>query len=212
MPSRARLISSGFTLVAVLLLVAILAIATAATVSAGVTLQRRAAEDELLFVGLQYRHAFRSYYQSAISTPRYPLKLEDLLKDPRFPGIRRHLRKLYPDPVTGKAEWGLVQAPGGGIMGVYSLAQGTPIKIGLFDSEFADFEGKISYADWQFSYVAPGMVGPDGKPITTPQAAAAAATAVPSATTTTSPAIPVDAVPPGSSSTTPVPNRNPFSK
>lgn len=120
----------AFTLLAVLFLVAILGIAAAATVSAGVTMQRRSAEDDLLFVGLQYKRAFRSYYQAAISTPRYPLKLEDLLKDPRFPGIRRHLRTLYADPVTGGTDWGLILAPGGGIMGVYSLATNTRSKSG----------------------------------------------------------------------------------
>ncbi|HEY4374422.1 MAG TPA: hypothetical protein VGN52_21050 [Burkholderiales bacterium] len=86
----------------------------------------------------------------------------------RLPGIRRHLRRLYADPLTGKPGWGTIPAPGGGIMGVYSLAKGTPIKIALFDPELADFEGKTSYADWQFSYVAPGLIGPDGKPLANP--------------------------------------------
>jgi type II secretory pathway pseudopilin PulG len=156
----------GFTLLGVIFIAAIVAIAAAATISAGQVMQRHAAEQDLLFVGLQYKQAFRSYYEAAVSAPRYPLKLEDLLKDPRFPGIRRHLRRLYADPLSGKPEWGTIPAPGGGIMGVYSLAKGTPIKIALFDPEVADFEGKTSYADWQFAYVAPGMLGPDGKPLT----------------------------------------------
>jgi len=182
---RKRPVSQGFTLIAVLLLVAVLAIAAAATVSAGVTLQRRAAEDDLLFIGLEYKRAFRSYYESAVSTPRYPLTLADLLKDPRFPGVRRHLRKPYIDPITGKAEWGLIQAPGGGIMGVYSLATGTPIKIDLFDPEFADFAGKTSYGDWQFSYVAPGLIGPNGQPLGASQAGNGAANPAPVGTPST---------------------------
>lgn len=154
-----RRIDRGFALLAVLLLVAILGIAAAAAVSAGMAIQRRANEEELLFVGTEFRNAFKSYYESAISVPRYPQKLEDLLRDPRFPGVRRHLRKLYSDPITGRADWATIPAPGGGILGVYSIAPGTPIKVALFEPEFAAFENKTSYADWQFAYVAP-----DGAP------------------------------------------------
>jgi type II secretory pathway pseudopilin PulG len=148
---------TGFTLLGVVLLVAILAMGAAATLSAGIALQQRAAEQDLLFVGGEYQRAIRSYYETAVSTPRYPLKLEDLLRDPRFPGIRRHLRRLYADPVSGKSDWGLIQAPGGGIMGVFSLATGTPIKVDLFDAQFTGFEGKTSYAQWRFAYAPPGF-------------------------------------------------------
>ena len=164
----------GFTLLGVLLLVAVLAIVAAATLSAGIALQRRAAEQDLLFVGGEFQRAFRSYYETAVSTPRYPLKLEDLLRDPRFPGVRRHLRRLYADPITGKADWGLIPAPGGGIMGVYSLATGAPIKVDLFDAEFTGFEGKSSYAEWKFAYTPPGLSIPSGPPPATGVVAAPA--------------------------------------
>jgi len=164
----------GFTLVGVLILVAILAVTAAAAVTAGVSLQRRGAEEELLFVGQQYRNAFKSYYESAVSAQRYPNKLEDLLKDPRFPGVRRHLRKIFVDPMTGKATWATVAAPGGGIMGVYSLSTEVPIKQALFPPEFGTFEGKQSYADWVFAYAVPtaapaaaqpaGVAGAPGTP------------------------------------------------
>lgn len=142
-----------------LLLAALLAIAATATLSAGVTLQRRAAEEDLLFIGMEFRNAFKSYYEAAVSTPRYPPKLEDLLRDPRFPGVRRHLRKIHVDPLTGTADWGVIAAPGGGIMGVYSKAAGAPIKVALFPAEFSGFEGKGSYTEWQFAYVAPELGG-----------------------------------------------------
>ena len=44
----------------------------------------------------------------------------------------RHLRRLYRDPITGQDEWGLVEAPGGGVMGVYSRSEDEPIKSGNF--------------------------------------------------------------------------------
>jgi type II secretory pathway pseudopilin PulG len=185
-PTAKQRTRAGFTLVGVLILVAILAVIATATVSAGATLERRAAEEELLFVGRQYRNAFKSYYESAISTQRFPSKLEDLLKDPRFPGVRRHLRKLYLDPMTGKAQWGTVAAPGGGIMGVYSLSTEVPIKQALFPTEFTAFEGKQTYADWVFAYVAPAAqaapaAGTPGAPVTPAGPAGPAAPANPGA-------------------------------
>lgn len=154
----------GFTLIGVLILVAVLGIAAAATVKAGAVLQRRAAEEDLLAVGLEYRRAFKSYYESAQSAQRYPNTLAELLRDPRFPEVRRHLRKIYADPLTGKAEWGLIPAPGGGIMGVYSLSAETPIKVALFPVEIADFEGKQKYSEWTFAYVAADAPPAAGQP------------------------------------------------
>jgi hypothetical protein len=67
------------------------------------------------------------YFQRSPGTAkRYPARLGDLLEDRRFLSRQRYLRRIYVDPMTGKAEWGLVQAPQGGVMGVYSLAEGKP--------------------------------------------------------------------------------------
>jgi len=77
--------------------------------------------------------------------------LEDLLKDPRYPNIRRHLRKIYVDPITGKAEWGVLKSPDdSGIIGVHSLSTAVPIKIGNFEMEFQYLSGKIAYSNWIF--------------------------------------------------------------
>ncbi len=133
-------------------MVAIIGIATTATLQAGSALQRRAAEEELLAIGFEFQQALTSY---ANATPpgkkRAPESLQDLLKDPRYPNIRRHLRKVYPDPMTGNEQWGIVPAAdGGGVAGVYSLSEKAPIKIGNFDPAFAGFEGKSSYREWKF--------------------------------------------------------------
>ena len=144
--------AAGFTYVGVLILIAIIGIASAATLKVGSTLQRRAAEQELLFVGMEFRNAFLSY---ANATPpgqiRAPRSLQELLKDPRSTNPRRHLRKLYADPMTGKETWGLVYGSDGvGIIGIYSLSEEKPIKISNFDIVFKDFEGRTSYKDWKF--------------------------------------------------------------
>lgn len=113
---------TGFTYLGLMILVAILALAASGTLTLGSIVQRRDAEQRLLEVGGSYRQAIASYLNSSpAGDRRYPAALTDLLRDPRDPGVRRHLRQLYPDPITGSREWGLVAAPGGGIMGVQSV-------------------------------------------------------------------------------------------
>lgn len=146
----------GFTFIAVLIAVAVAGIGLAVLGQTWQIASVRAREAELLFVGEQYRRAIRSYYLQPPVVGNYPRRLQDLLRDPRTPGIVRHLRQLHPDPITGSAEWGLVRAPDGGILGVYSLAQGTPLKTANFRVRDADFEGRTSYADWKFVARAAG--------------------------------------------------------
>lgn len=136
-----------------LILVAIIGITSTAAISVGAVTQRRDAEEELLFVGLQFKIAFRSFYESTpAGQRRHPAALADLLKDPRYPNVRRHLRRIYIDPLTGKADWVLVESPEGGIMGVRSRFEGRPIKIANFSDEFRAFENQESYAQWVFFY------------------------------------------------------------
>ncbi len=150
---------TGFTYLGLLILVAILALATSATLTLGSIAQRREAEQRLLEVGDAYRQAISSYLNSSpAGDRRYPASLADLLKDPRYPGVRRHLRQLYADPITGKNQWGLVLAPGGGIMGIHSLSDAQPIKIAEFDAVNQSFEEKERYSEWVF-VVRPSATG-----------------------------------------------------
>lgn len=117
---------------------------------------QREKERELLFVGHEFRDAIGSYYRHSPGiTHAYPKSLDDLLEDKRFPVPQRHLRRIYADPMTGKAKWGLVEAPGGGIMGVRSLSEEAPIKTGNFAPADAAFEKAAKYADWQFVFTPP---------------------------------------------------------
>lgn len=141
----------GFTYVGVLVLVALLGIALAASGQVWHTLQKREKERELLFIGQQFRHALNRY---ARHTPgqarRAPLRLEELLQDPRAPGTQRYLRRIYPDPMTGRQEWGLITGPGGEIYGVHSLSREEPLKKTNFDLADRQFEGAVKYSDWVF--------------------------------------------------------------
>ncbi|MGE0875505.1 MAG: type II secretion system protein [Burkholderiales bacterium] len=113
-------------------------------------------ERELLWVGEQFRQAIALYYYRTPGTvKRYPESLVDLLEDKRHLSVQRYLRRIYLDPVSGKAEWGLVRAPGGGIMGVHSLSDAPPLKRGGFAPAQASLEGAARYAEWRFVYEPP---------------------------------------------------------
>ena len=144
--------NQGFTLVGALILIAFMGAGIAAFGQFASHAAQREKEAELLFRGNQYRQAIESYYKKE---QRYPKALAELLEDKRFPMPVRHLRKLYADPVTGSKEWGLVEAPGGGIMGVHSKSEAQPIKTGNFVLADKAFEDAQRYADWQFFYKPP---------------------------------------------------------
>jgi len=52
--------------------------------------------------------------------------------------------------MTGRADWGTVVAPQGGILGVYSRSTETPIRVSGFSGRFAHFDGAKTYAEWVF--------------------------------------------------------------
>ena len=166
--------SGGFSYIGLLIAIVFFGFGSVGAARLLASTERAEREQELLFIGEQFRSAIRSYVQVTGNAGKYPLTLAELLQDSRFPTPRRHLRRLYTDPITGKAEWGLVLAPEGGIMGVYSLSTREPQKISNFPAEVGSFlpqpeprpsnasiwaistplpPAKIkSYQDWKFIY------------------------------------------------------------
>jgi type II secretory pathway pseudopilin PulG len=146
----------GFTYLALLFFVATMGTILAITGMIWSTAQQRAKERQLLFIGNEYRKAITSYYQRTPGTiKRYPRTLDALLLDNRHLSTVRHLRRLYPDPLQPRSEWGLVLAPDGGIMGVYSLFDGVPIKRSQFKTRDIVFDGVTHYSGWRFIYEIP---------------------------------------------------------
>lgn len=147
--ARAR----GFAYIWTLLLVAFMGVGTMIASDLYATAQRRDKERELLFIGHEFRTAIGRYFDSgAGGQSMYPQTLEQLLKDPRFPNPKRHLRRLYLDPMTGKSDWVPVLM-GGRIVGVHSASEGKPIKQDNFDDTDAPvLRGKQKYAEWVFVY------------------------------------------------------------
>ena len=109
----------GFTYLGLLVAVALLGLGLSAASEVWVKVVQRQKLEQLEFVGQQFAQAIGSYYESSPGgVKRYPKSLEDLLEDRRYPYVRRHLRQVYGNPFSGKADWELVAAPEGGIRGV----------------------------------------------------------------------------------------------
>jgi type II secretory pathway pseudopilin PulG len=166
----ARLKQRGFTYLTIIFILAILTGGLALLGEVWHTASQREKETELLFVGHEYRKAIERYFLAGQRL--YPRSLDDLLKDPRRPTTERYLRKNYTDPITSKAEWGIVKAPDGGIMGVHSLSDDKPFKITNFRLRDKGFDNSEKYSDWKFIYIPVQQTGaakpapkpPAGKP------------------------------------------------
>lgn len=124
-PMRSGRRQHGFTYLAVMVMVVTLGAGLAAYGEAASHAREREKQRELAWIGGEFREAIGLYYhRSPGGAKRYPETLEALLEDRRFLTRQRYLRRIYADPLSGKPQWGLVSAPQGGIMGVYSLAAG----------------------------------------------------------------------------------------
>jgi type II secretory pathway pseudopilin PulG len=149
---RARRGAGGFTYLGLLIMVALIGLLLAAAGQAAATTSQRERETQLLWVGHEYRAAIGRYWSSRRA---YPQTLQELLGAAPDALIQvRHLRRLYPDPMTGAVDWVLLPAPSGGIMGVASSSRRAPLKTGHFDDVDRDFADASTYGDWQFRFVA----------------------------------------------------------
>ena len=145
--------SRGFTYLGVLFLVLLLGMTAAMASVVWSTVQRRENERQLVFVGRQFQAAIEHYRKrSPDGQAPYPRQLEDLLRDARAVQVLRHLRQIYPDPITGTTQWGLIRLPDGGIVGVYSLSEREPLQRSSLGWGLS-FPGAKTYRDWRF--VAP---------------------------------------------------------
>jgi len=93
---------AGILYLALLFSIVLIGIATAVAAPVWRTLVQREKEAELLFRLNEFDRAISAY--QAVHK-RFPQKLEDLLEDKTQLATRRYLRRIYPDPMTGKADW-----------------------------------------------------------------------------------------------------------
>ncbi len=172
----------GAALLLMLVLVSVLGLAAGLAGQSWRSTMQQAREAELLWRGLQYQRAIASYYSVKHGPQQmYPAKLEYLIRDPRFPGVVRHLRKLYPDPMTG-GDWELVRDPAERIIGVRSSSELAPFKQDGFPKELEKLQGKGAYSEWEFVFAPPATKGATTPPATTPPATTPPATTPPATT------------------------------
>jgi type II secretory pathway pseudopilin PulG len=150
-PRRGRRSESGLILIGVLVMLALAALFAVQTGQRLADSRQRDNEEELLHIGEQYRAAIESYWRLSPATARaLPSRLQDLVEDNRFPQPRRHLRKLYADPLAPESPWGIVKQ-GNAVIGVYSQADGVPFRQTGFSEAQRGFDNAGSYSDWRFS-------------------------------------------------------------
>ncbi|WP_255989574.1 type II secretion system protein [Chitinolyticbacter albus] len=163
---------TGFAYLFLLFTLLLFALSALLVVEVDATHSRREREQELLFIGGQFRAALRSYHRGSLvgGQGEYPRELVNLLSDPRSQTLRRHLRKIYRDPIVSKAEWGLL-LQNGRIVCIYSLSELKPIKQDGFEPDDASFKHAASYRDWAFCDPAdrrPPVAVHDGQPSAMP--------------------------------------------
>lgn len=150
----------GYTLIAVLVVLAIMMLGLSTAGPLWSQQSKRDREKELLKIGMLYAQAIERYRQdSPGSDKRYPRSLVELLADNRFVGTKRYLRRLYPDPIANNPAqaWGLLRNGDGQITGVFSQSTDVPIAqspLTLADAQFGEIvlPPAKQYSDWKFSF------------------------------------------------------------
>jgi len=142
----------GFTYLMLLWWVALSGLMLAAMAQSWTLDARRAREAELIWRGEQFRQAIEAYASVPVAEgeSRLPQRLQDLLEDRRGGAVQRHLKRIWRDPLTGRAEWGLVRE-GEGISGVHSLSQARPLNAP---------QGITRYEQWHFVLGQPQALRP----------------------------------------------------
>ncbi|WP_079434036.1 type II secretion system protein [Zoogloea sp. LCSB751] len=132
------------------------------------TAAQRGREAELLFIGGEFARALASYQAALPDDPAPgPATLDALLIDPRVPFVRRHLRRVYRDPMTGAADW-VLERQDGRIVGLRSRSEREVLRSdGL--PEWVSSSGVaaagLRYRDWLFR---PTDVMTRGRPLPAP--------------------------------------------
>lgn len=153
MVSLSKYRQQGFTLLAMLVIINLMGLSLSLCGKYWYTAKKREMEKELIFRGCQFIRAIDSFYTSSPgSTMTYPSSLGDLLRDPRFAHKKRHIRRIYKNPIEPYNDWQAIVGKDKRIRGVYIKSEAEPLKKDNFPSELSHFIGKERYSDWRFIY------------------------------------------------------------
>ena len=142
----------GATYLLLLFVTALLGAGLAAVGNDWAVAAQRERETELFFRGQEFSVALAGWRDAtAPGEPDAPLLLEELLVDERRSPPRHHLRRLYPDPYTGHADWVLLRDARQRITGVHSRSRHPALRrIDVSLREGAN-EAHPSVGDWLFT-------------------------------------------------------------
>ena len=144
-------LQSGFTYLGILLIVFVIAIGMSATSQVWHTFMQRQNEQELIYIGNQFRTAIGKYYN--VTGGQYPINLDVLLgPDDQQTAKNRFLRKIFNDPMTQKKDWVLIYGKAGQVIGVHSASEDIPFKKSGFAPEDIGLENKEHYSEWMFVF------------------------------------------------------------
>lgn len=148
----------GYTYLFVLFAVAVLGLVSAQAGLVWQAVAQREREAELLAIGVEMARALARYRgETPAGQSPMPTRLEQLVEDQRFPTPRRHLRRIYRDPLTGRAEWGVVKT-GDVIVGVHSLSKMAPLRREDLPLELGNAaKSATMYSEWVFQPSLPGV-------------------------------------------------------
>ena len=143
---------TGFSYIGVMVTLVIAAIGLQGAAVMWQQQSQRNNEARLLETGEAYRLAIGRYYESTPQpVKQYPVRLEELVEDKRFPVLKRHIRKLYPDPFLAKQGMTLIMKDGR-IIGVRSQSLLAPIRNVGYQAFQEGFQNAKHYSEWQFIY------------------------------------------------------------
>lgn len=153
-----KALQSGFAFLSLMLAIVVIGIVATSALQWGSAYGQRDAEAQLLFVGEEIQKALSRYADATpAGLPRSPTSLQELVRDPRYPGVVRHLRQLYIDPFTGNADWAVIQDPFGRIVAVHSRSKLKPIKTKGFELSLGHLQDNKAKAYDEWLFWGPGM-------------------------------------------------------